>query len=258
MSRLCGLRWIPARVWISRATRRKSRSSNSNSRVSRAGWRPSRSAMSAIGRGPEQRRAGCRRRARRGKAEGGHGVDEPPGLALQRGGREPGVLDQRRIVLGAFVHLGDRLVDLPDAGRLVLGGGADLRDQPRDLLHAADDLADRTPGFADQAAAVADGAYRGFDQFLDLACRAGRTLRTRAQRAQHCGSLRRSRATSEKPRPWSSARAASTAALSARMLVWKAMPSMTAMMSTIRREAASMSAMVSTTRAVSSPPWLAA
>ena len=41
------------------------------------------------------------------------------------------------------------------------------------------------------------------------------------------------RATTAKPRPCSPARAASTAAFSARMLVWKAMPSITPMMSTI-------------------------
>ena len=45
--------------------------------------------------------------------------------------------------------------------------------------------------------------------------------------------LRTSVATTAKPRPCSPARAASTAALSARILVWKAMPSMTLMMSEI-------------------------
>jgi hypothetical protein len=48
--------------------------------------------------------------------------------------------------------------------------------------------------------------------------------------------LRTSVATTAKPRPCSPARAASTAAFRARMLVWKAMPSITPMMSTILRE----------------------
>ncbi len=45
--------------------------------------------------------------------------------------------------------------------------------------------------------------------------------------------MRTSPATTAKPRPSSPARAASTAALSARMLVWNAMPSMVEMMSPI-------------------------
>jgi hypothetical protein len=54
-----------------------------------------------------------------------------------------------------------------------------------------------------------------------------------ATTAEWCARLRTSPATTAKPRPCSPARAASTVALSARMLVWKAMPSMTEMMSTI-------------------------
>ena len=49
--------------------------------------------------------------------------------------------------------------------------------------------------------------------------------------------VRTSPATTAKPRPCSPARAASTAAFSARMLVWKAMPSMTPMMSAMRLRA---------------------
>jgi len=48
-----------------------------------------------------------------------------------------------------------------------------------------------------------------------------------------CASVRTSVATTAKPRPCVPARAASTAALSASMFVWKAMPSMTVMMSAI-------------------------
>ena len=50
---------------------------------------------------------------------------------------------------------------------------------------------------------------------------------------------------------------ASTAAFSARMLVWKAMPSMTEMMSTILRDEALMEPIVSTTWATMAPPLLA-
>jgi hypothetical protein len=58
-----------------------------------------------------------------------------------------------------------------------------------------------------------------------------RLLISLAASALRCARLRTSVATTAKPRPCSPARAASTAAFSARMLVWKAMPSMTPMMS---------------------------
>ncbi len=65
--------------------------------------------------------------------------------------------------------------------------------------------------------------------------------------ALRCASARTSPATTAKPGACSPARAASTAALSARMLVWKAMPSITPMMSTIFCELVLMSLMVCTT-----------
>ena len=55
-----------------------------------------------------------------------------------------------------------------------------------------------------------------------------------ADSAERCASERTSLATTAKPRPGSPARAASTAALSARMLVWKARPSITPMISFMR------------------------
>ena len=75
-----------------------------------------------------------------------------------------------------------------------------------------------------------------------------------AASALRCARLRTSPATTAKPRPCSPARAASTAALSARMLVWKAMPSMVPMMSAMRRELVWMSSMVFTTCATRLPP----
>ena len=68
-------------------------------------------------------------------------------------------------------------------------------------------------------------------------------------------SERTSDATTAKPLPCSPARAASTAALSARILVWKAMPSITLMMSEILRELWLMSFMVSTTWLTTAPPF---
>ncbi len=75
-----------------------------------------------------------------------------------------------------------------------------------------------------------------------------------AAEAERCARLRTSPATTAKPRPCSPARAASTAAFSARMLVWNAMPSITPMMSTIFFDASLISSMVCTTRPTTSPP----
>ncbi len=75
-----------------------------------------------------------------------------------------------------------------------------------------------------------------------------------AAAALRCASVRTSLATTAKPRPCSPARAASTAAFSARMLVWKAMESMTPTMSAICLLLSLMPFMVSTTRATTSPP----
>ncbi|OFA03115.1 hypothetical protein DUPY_19540 [Duganella phyllosphaerae] len=69
--------------------------------------------------------------------------------------------------------------------------------------------------------------------------------------------LRTSLATTAKPRPCSPARAASTAAFSARILVWKAMPSIRPMMSTILRDEVLISSMVAITSATISPPCTA-
>ena len=78
-----------------------------------------------------------------------------------------------------------------------------------------------------------------------------------AAAALRCASVRTSPATTAKPRPCSPARAASTAALSAKILVWKAMPSITLMMSTIFLEDSLMEAMVTTTLFTTSPPFIA-
>ncbi len=81
-----------------------------------------------------------------------------------------------------------------------------------------------------------------------------RPLISRAACAERCARLRTSEATTAKPRPCSPARAASTAALSARMLVWNAMPSITPMMSAIFLLDALISLIVATTRCTTWPP----
>ena len=66
--------------------------------------------------------------------------------------------------------------------------------------------------------------------------------------------LRTSPATTAKPRPCSPARAASTAAFSARILVWKAIPSITLIMSAIFFELSAISCIVFTTPSTTLPP----
>ena len=80
-----------------------------------------------------------------------------------------------------------------------------------------------------------------------------RILISFAAAALRCARLRTSDATTAKPRPCSPARAASTAALSARIFVWKAMPSITEIISTILREEPLISSMVLTTCPTTSP-----
>ena len=81
-----------------------------------------------------------------------------------------------------------------------------------------------------------------------------RSLMSLAACEERCARLRTSEATTAKPRPASPARAASTAALSARRLVWRAISSMTLMMSEILREDSSIRAIAETASATTSPP----
>ena len=75
--------------------------------------------------------------------------------------------------------------------------------------------------------------------------------------AERCARLRTSAATTAKPRPCSPALAASTAALSARMLVWKAIPSITEIMSSIFLALALIALIVLTTSPTALPPLTA-
>ena len=80
------------------------------------------------------------------------------------------------------------------------------------------------------------------------------SLMSLAASADRCASVLTSLATTAKPRPCSPALAASTAALRARIFVWKAMPSITPMISEMRWADAFMADMVSTTCLIMSPP----
>ena len=84
-----------------------------------------------------------------------------------------------------------------------------------------------------------------------------RVLISLAASALRCARLRTSEATTANPRPWSPARAASTAAFKARILVWNAIPSMTLMMSEIFFDVSLMPCIVLTTWLTTSPPRIA-
>ena len=75
-----------------------------------------------------------------------------------------------------------------------------------------------------------------------------------AAAADRCARFRTSAATTANPRPCSPARAASTAALSARRLVWNAISSMTEMISEIRSDARVISSIEATAEATTWPP----
>ena len=115
------------------------------------------SADRAAGLGAVLRNRACRFRRRRLKAwkgvalrsiqlEHADHLRQVVGLLLHRSGGGGRFFDQRGVLLGDLVHLGDRLVDLLDAGALLLAGGGDLAHDVGDALHAGDDFLHRRAG----------------------------------------------------------------------------------------------------------------
>ena len=97
-------------------------------------------------------------------------------LILQRFRRRSRLFDQRRILLGDVVHLGDRVVHLFDTGTLLVAGSSDLGHDVSHAPHAADDFFHRHAGIVDQLAAGADLVDRIADQGLDFLGGAGAAL----------------------------------------------------------------------------------
>ncbi|MCW0372391.1 hypothetical protein NB710_003328 [Xanthomonas sacchari] len=108
--------------------------------------------------------------------EGGDGRGELAGLFLHRARRGGGFFHQRGVLLGALVHLHHGLVDLLDAGGLLLRGGGDLAHDVGDAAHRGHDLAHGAARLVDQGRAFGDAADRLVDQRLDLLGGIGRTL----------------------------------------------------------------------------------
>src|SRR5471032_3329960 len=184
---------------------------------------------------------------RRRQAEHADRLLQLGGLILHRRCRRCRLLDQGGVLLGHLVHLADGGVDLLDAAALLQAGRDYLAHDVADAGDAVDDGLHAGAGLGDQAAASATRSPE-----LPIS-----PLISLAAAAERCARLRTSVATTAKPRPCSPARAASTAAFNARILVWKAMPSMTEIMSTMRLDELLMAPMVSTTWATSAPPLTA-
>jgi len=119
-----------------------------------------------------------------------HGLHQLHGLNTECLRRVSALLDQRGIVLGAPVHLFDSQAGLRHARGLGHAGGADAADDAGDARDAGDHLGHGRASLVHQHRAALDALHAGTSD-----------------------------ATTAKPRPCSPARAASTAALRARMLV---------------------------------------
>ena len=144
-------------------------------------------------------------------------------LTIEAAGCGCHLFDQGRVLLGDLVHLRDGLADLLDARALFVARRADLADEVGDAVDGCTTSVMVTPAWSTRAVPCSTRST------LVLM----RVLISLAASAMRCAKRRTSLATTAKPRPCSPARAASTAAFRARMLVWKAMPSMTLMMSAI-------------------------
>ncbi len=124
-------------------------------------------------------------------------------------------------LLGHLVEMGDSLAHLVDAVGLLARRRRDVGDGGGDLLRGGEDLTKLLARLTDELHALADLAVGGrISAEMSLAAS-----------LERCASVRTSEATTANPLPASPARAASTAALSASRLVWKAISSITRMMS---------------------------
>jgi PAS domain S-box-containing protein len=164
-------------------------------------------------------------------------------LRVQLLGRRGAFLGTGRRLLRHLLHLRDRFADLLDAPRLLLAAQAHLLHQRFHLCRFLGDGPDGHRHLIHLGLAVVGLGDRLLDQ---------RRVSLAAW-AQRCARLRTSSATTAKPMPASPARAASTAAFSARMLVWKAISSMTLMILEILSLCVLISPMATT---ICSSDWL--
>jgi len=151
-----------------------------------------------------------------------HHLQQAVGLLAQAGGGCTGLLHQGGILLGDLVQLSHGLTDLLYAAALLGRGVEDVSDQRGHLAHLGVDALHALPGLSDQVGAMPHSA--GADELGNFFSGTRTALGQAAYFGRHNG-----KAPALLPRP-----AASTAAFSARMLVWNAMLSITPVMSEIR------------------------
>src|SRR5450830_1770739 len=152
--------------------------------------------------------------------------------------------DQRRILLRDFIHLRDGAVDFVDARALLGAGGRDFADDVGNAAYRIDHFRHGRAGLLDQLATLFHLLRGIVDECLDFLGGRRRTVRQVAHFGGHDG-----KAASLFPGP-----RRFHCRIQARMLVWKAMPSMTLMMSAILLDALSIASMVRITSPITSPP----
>lgn len=105
-----------------------------------------------------------------------HRLGQPGRLILQALGRRRRLFNQGCVLLRHLVHLTDRLVDLLDAGALLLARRSNLAHDVGHPFDRADNLVHGLAGFVHQLAAGLDFADGVFNQGLDLLGRTGAAL----------------------------------------------------------------------------------
>lgn len=152
-----------------------------------------------------------------------NGLRQAGGLFFKRSRRRGRLFDQRRVLLRNLVHLRNRLTDLNNTATLLIRAAA------ISSIISVTRLTASTISFMVLPAAITSSDPCSI-RLTDAPIKPSISFAACALRLAR---VRTSLATTAKPRPCSPARAASTAAFSARMLVWKAILLMTAVISEI-------------------------
>jgi methyl-accepting chemotaxis protein len=148
--------------------------------------------------------------------------------------------------------IGDSVEKVERGSKLVGQAGVTMDEVVASVKRVTDIMGEIANASAEQSAGIEQVNMSIIE--MDSMTQQNAALVEEAAAAERWARLRTSDATTAKPRPCSPARAASTAAFSARILVWKAMPSMTPMMSAILLAELLISPIVPTTCETTSPP----
>ena len=108
-------------------------------------------------------------------------------LHFQAAGCRCHFFDQRRVLLGDLVHLGDRFADLCHTLALLVAGGTDLTHDVRHAFDRADHLGHGAARLVHQQRTLLNVLHVGVDQALDFLGRLGRASGQRAHFRSHHG-----------------------------------------------------------------------